>query len=281
MFPEVFRVMREVRPRAVLCENVEGLTRPSFEPYFRYILRELAAPFVRRRASDSWQEHDKRLQRTLSRKARDESQRYDVFVTKANAADYGVPQVRKRVIFTAFRRDLRVSWTAPQPTHSESALWRDQLNGTYWRRHDLVHRDPTVGNSGDPNLLPWQTLRDAISDLPEPVEGKDHADHRQHIGWPGAREYSGHTPNALDKPSKTVKAGGHGVPGGESVVRLDDGSIRYLTVRETARVMTFPDTWQFAGPRSEQMRQLGNAVPVRLGMVFAEAVAKALRPDLA
>jgi C-5 cytosine-specific DNA methylase len=57
----------------------------------------------------------------------------------------------------------------------------------------------------------------------------------------------------------------HGVPGGETVVQLDDGNIRYMTVREVARVMTFLDSWRLAGPRGEQMRQLGNAVPVRLG----------------
>jgi DNA (cytosine-5)-methyltransferase 1 len=80
----------------------------------------------------------------------------------------------------------------------------------------------------------------------------------------------------FDWPAKTVKAGVHGVPGGESVLRTDDGGYRYMTVRETARVMTFPDTWWLAGPRGEQMRQLGNAVPVELGEVFAKAVATAL-----
>ena len=96
------------------------------------------------------------------------------------------------------------------------------------------------------------------------------------VGWPGAREYPGHTPNDLDKPAKTVKAGVHGVPGGETVLRLDDGSLRYMTVREVARVMTFPDDKRLEGPRGEQMRQLGNAVPVALARFMASAVAVAL-----
>src|SRR5690606_31546385 len=101
----------------------------------------------------------------------------------------------------------------------------------------------------------WRTLRDAIRDLPEPVGVKrENPPWLHHCLWPGAREYPGHTPNDLDCPAKTVKAGVHGVPGGETVLRRDDGVIRYMTVRETARVMTFPDDWAFEGPRGEQMR---------------------------
>lgn len=126
--------------------------------------------------------------------------------------------------------------------------------------------------------LPWRTLRDAIADLPEPLGDRvEHPTWLHHYGWPGARAYPGHTPNELDRPAKTVKAGVHGVPGGESVLRRDDGSLRYLTVREVSRIMTFPDGWWLAGPRGEQMRQLGNAVPVLLAERVAHAVAAALR----
>jgi DNA (cytosine-5)-methyltransferase 1 len=112
----------------------------------------------------------------------------------------------------------------------------------------------------------------------EPLEKKlEHPGWLHHYGWPGAREYPGHTPNDLDKPAKTVKAGVHGVPGGETVLRLDNGSLRYMTVREVARVMTFPDDKRLEGPRGEQMRQLGNAVPVELAKSMADSVAKALR----
>jgi DNA (cytosine-5)-methyltransferase 1 len=131
-------------------------------------------------------------------------------------------------------------------------------------------------------LASWRTLRDAIADLPEPLEPfQDRVEHPgwlHHYGWPGARVYRGHTPNELDRPAKTVKAGVHGVPGGESVLRRDDGSVRYLTVREVARIMTFPDDWWLAGPRGEQMRQLGNAVPVALGEAMATAVRSTLAP---
>lgn len=272
--------MREMRPRAIICENVAGLTRPSFRPYFDYITRELSAPFEERVEGEPWQEHDKRLAKTLKSHAADPSERYDVHVLPVNAADYGVPQVRRRVIIVAFRRDLGVEWTAPAPTHSFAALSRSLQTLDYWDEHGIAPRPEVIppGRAPEDGLARWQTLRDALRGLPEP--GGDKVEDPlwlHHIRWPGARIYKGHTPNVLDRPAKTVKAGIHGVPGGESVLLQDDGGIRYLTVREVARVMTFPDDWRLAGPRGEQMRQLGNAVPPLLGKVFARSVGEALR----
>ncbi|RKR89572.1 DNA (cytosine-5)-methyltransferase 1 [Micromonospora pisi] len=301
MFPELFRVVRETRPKAVICENVRGLLRPSFMPYFTYILRELALPFEERVDGTTWEEHDARLQVRDREVAADSDQRYVVVPMPVNAADFGVPQVRNRVIIVAFRADLGITeeiWRQrfmPRPSHSQVALIRDQWSGTYWERHQVkastrksfMESMPTAMPLDD-GLRPWRTLRDALYDNPDrPHErplpkdvfnGEEHPSGKwlHHVGWPGARIYTGHTPNLLDRPAKTVKAGVHGVPGGESVIMLDSGDHRYMTVRETARVMTFPDQWRLHGPRGEQMRQLGNAVPVALGKVVAEAVAKAL-----
>lgn len=283
LWPELFRCVREAQPLAIIAENVKGLLRPSFREYYDYILRELAAPFEERVSGEDWRDHDRRLAKALKSRDVDPERRYDVKYMLVNAADYGVPQIRSRVFVVAFRQDLGLAdWQFQAPTHSEPALWHDQISGRYWKRHNLQPRQGPI-----PCLLPytdgtqpWRTLRDAISDLPEPLEPleakEEHPDWLHHYGWPGAREYPGHTPNDLDRPAKTVKAGVHGVPGGETVLRRDDGSIRYMTVREVARVMTFPDHWRLAGPRGEQMRQLGNAVPVALGEVMADAVAEAL-----
>ncbi|HEX4359872.1 MAG TPA: DNA cytosine methyltransferase [Pseudonocardia sp.] len=317
LWPELFRCVRETRPKAVLAENVRGLLRPSFQPYYAYILRELALPFERRVDGEDWRDHDRRLAKSLDRDRADPSERYDVFCLPVNAADFGVPQIRQRVFVVAFRRDLGLTgWTPPPPTHSEAALAATQADGSYWARHGLLDAPPSAlrpctqqpggsggsgsGGSGSggsggsggiraaarseigstSELAPWRTLRDAIADLPEPPEPfesrAEHPDWLHHYGWPGARIYRGHTPNELDRPAKTVKAGVHGVPGGETVLRRDDGSVRYLTVREVARIMTFPDDWWLAGPRGEQMRQLGNAVPVTLGRAMATAVHTAL-----
>jgi DNA (cytosine-5)-methyltransferase 1 len=66
-------------------------------------------------------------------------------------------------------------------------------------------------------------------------------------------------------PSKALKAGDHGVPGGENMVVRDDGSVRYFTIREAARLVGLPDEFEFPRSWSETMRQLGNAVPAQLG----------------
>lgn len=93
---------------------------------------------------------------------------------------------------------------------------------------------------------------------------------------PGARSYTGHTGSPFDEPAKTLKAGDHGVPGGENMLARVDGSVRYFTVREAARLQTFPDDYLFRGAWTEAMRQLGNAVPVRLAETVARSVARTL-----
>lgn len=311
MFPQMFKAMRQIRPKAVICENVVGLLRPSFKPYLDYILREMEMPFELRDPKITWQKHDQALIEASHRTASDPSERYKVVMTRVNAADYGVPQIRHRIIIVAFREDLGVDIDQFKedvlPRYSEEALFRSMLDESYWKRHHdvppdvraramaRIHKDVPLIPDGS---KPWHTFRDAIAGIGE-NEGKplpkipwnrlDRREYRTdgftgHIGWPGARIYKGHTPNELDRPAKTVKAGVHGVPGGESVMLTDEletpgGSIykhRYMTVRETARVMTFPDEWKLEGPRGEKMRQLGNAVPVKLGAVFADAVARGL-----
>jgi DNA (cytosine-5)-methyltransferase 1 len=89
---------------------------------------------------------------------------------------------------------------------------------------------------------------------------------------PGAKVYPGHTGSPLDEPAKTLKAGDHGVPGGENMLVLPDGAVRYFTVRESARLQTFPDDYGFCCSWTESMRQLGNAVPVALASSLASHI---------
>lgn len=287
MFPQAVRAIREVRPKAFVFENVKGLTRASFYNYFNYIQLQLEFPSLVALSGEEWLSHLNRLEQHKTSGGKSE---YHVVARLVNAADYGVPQKRERVFFVGFREDVHRPWAFPTGTHSSDALLRDQwITGEYWDRHKISKRDrpecPIKSSSRMASLrapvesskdLPWRTVRDSISDLPDP-EAHPTLLFQAHKFQPGARSYPGHTGSPLDEPAKALKAGDHGVPGGENMLRRVDGSIRYFTVRECARIQTFPDEFVFEGSWGEIMRQLGNAVPVRLAHHVADAVCSQLR----
>ncbi|MBI3789604.1 MAG: DNA cytosine methyltransferase [Gemmatimonadetes bacterium] len=285
LFPQVFRAQREIRPRAVLVENVKGLLRPALSDFVEYIELQLAFPDCLPRDPvdpEVWQTH----LRALRRHARSEEGSASDYVVQhvlLNAANYGVPQKRERVFFIAIRRDFASSWHAPLSTHSEAALrLSTEVTGEYWKRHGMrreVARDAAIAEKlsfAAGGTLPWRTVRDAINDLPLPQLAAATSEIPNHVRQPGARSYPGHTGSSYDAPAKTLKAGVHGVPGGENMLRMNNGSVRYFTVREAARLQTFPDNYRFAGAWSEAMRQIGNAVPVELAHVVAKTIADAL-----
>lgn len=289
MFPQAVRAVRELQPKAFIFENVKGLLRQSFATYFEYILLQLSHPDLTRLQNETWDQHRSRLERYhTSNTAR---ATYNVVFRLLNAADYGVPQRRERVFLVGFRSDLGIQWNFPDATHSETALLRNQwVTGEYWDRHRVARKNRPIllpraearvaklrdGNAPSDTTAPWATVRDAISDLPDPEK---HPRNKvpNHVFNPGARSYPGHTGSPLDEPAKTLKAGDHGVPGGENMLARPDGSVRYFTVREAARLQTFPDDYVFRGSWSEAMRQLGNAVPVHLAEVVAGSVSETLR----
>ncbi|MDQ1288073.1 MAG: (cytosine-5)-methyltransferase 1 [Actinomycetota bacterium] len=279
MFPATAEVIRILRPRAFIVENVRGLTRSAFADYYSYIQLRLAHPELVSREGETWGDHFARLQAEHT-SVRSDLQ-YRVVPTVVNAADYGVPQQRWRVVLVGFRSDLDAEWSFPEPTHSAAALRAVKMDGSYWDRHEIStpHRgEPRPQRLFECPLKPWRTVRDALVGLPEPTV---HGSKRflNHILQPGARSYPGHTGSYIDEPAKALKAGVHGVPGGENMMRRVDGSVRYFTVRESARLQTFPDRYVLHGPWGEAMRQLGNAVPVMLAQIVAASVREHL--DLA
>jgi DNA (cytosine-5)-methyltransferase 1 len=159
------------------------------------------------------------------------------------------------------------------------------VTGEYWERHGIANlyrpEMPIKIRSSyqrkGASLLasitsPWQTVRDAITDLPPPENTNLAAEIPNHIYIPGAKSYPGHTGSSWYKPAKTLKAGVHGVPGGENMLAFPDGQVRYFTVREAARLQTFPDDYYFPGAWGESMRQIGNAVPVTLAYTIATSI---------
>lgn len=288
MFPEAVRAVRELRPKAFVFENVRGLLRPAFSNYVEFIRLRLTYPEFPIAPNASWENNLKRLERHHTSQNASGELSYKVTLNLADAADYGVPQHRHRVFFVGFRADLNARWFFPSPTHSPHQLLSDQfVSGRYWARHGLAgpksvpkSKARRVKEAASGELLaqkPWVTVRDAISDLGDPRH--EHGV-PNHVFQGGARSYPGHTGSPLDEPSKALKAGDHGVPGGENMLRHSNGQVRYFTLREAARIQTFPDNYEFPGSWTESMRQLGNAVPVQLASTVLSSVANSLKRDV-
>ena len=288
MFPEAVRAVREIMPEVFIFENVRGLLRKSFSLYFNYIILQMIYPSIVKHPDMSWEDHRIILEQHHTSAMRGECE-YNVVFRLLNAADYGVPQLRHRVIIVGFRKDVDAHWAFPSPTHSEDALlYSKWITGDYWMHHNLpVPKDCPISKQTLNNLrsaieecdspkLPWLTARDAIGDLPDPQD-KEAAAYDNHIFRAGAKIYPGHSGSILDEPSKTIKAGAHGVPGGENMIVSDNGSVRYYTVRESARIQTFPDNYRFIASWTESMRQIGNAVPVKLAETVGRSVCDHLK----
>jgi len=291
MFPEAVRAVREIRPAAFVFENVKGLTRTTFQSYLEYIVLQLQYPELVAKTDEDWGDHLRRLERHHTGRKSDQGLEYRVVWNVLNAADHGVPQKRERVFFVGIRSDLEIQWCFPRPTHSRDALaWSQRASGAYWEHHRIARGERAVSATmarlseraeAASDMLPWRTVRDAICDLPDPEHRPEAARaFANHAFQPGARSYTGHTGSPVDEPAKTLKAGVHGVPGGENMGVWANGRLRYFSVRESARLQTFPDNFVFRGCWSEAMRQLGNAVPVELAEVVARSIHDAL-PDQA
>jgi DNA (cytosine-5)-methyltransferase 1 len=287
MFPEAVRAVREIRPEGFIFENVKGLIRKSFSTYFNYILLQLTHPEIIMRDGMDWTEHLRLLEQQHTSGVYS-GLAYNVVFRLFNAADYGVPQTRYRVVIVGFRNDLDANWSFPEATHSKEALMYSKfVDESYWDEHKIAHKNrPKITKREQENIVRsfsekargerWRTVRDAIQGLPDP-QVKDLRTFLNHEFRPGARPYTGHSGSVLDEPSKTIKAGAHGVPGGENMLVLDDNYLRYYTVRESARIQTFPDKYFFCGSWTESMRQIGNAVPVKLATIIGESVANTLK----
>jgi DNA (cytosine-5)-methyltransferase 1 len=275
LFPSAIKTIQALTPKLFIFENVKGLLRDSFAEYFSYILLRLRKPCFTADLKTDWKTQLSQLRKNISYQT-DESE-YCVSYRLLNAADYGVPQCRERVFIVGIDSKIGRNWEFPAQTHSEDRLLYDQyVTGEYWDRHSVPKSQrPQISASilekiqkikhdyllFAPEGKPWQTIRDCLGNVPDPKSQHGIPDH---IFRDGARSYPGHTGSCYDYPAKTIKAGGHGVPGGENMIRYQNESVRYLTVYEAKKIQTFPDDYIIAGAWGEALRQIGNAVPVLL-----------------
>lgn len=283
MFPISIVAIKILKPKAFIFENVKGLLRPSFSDYFQYIIRRLTYPDYDIKIAQDWSNHNKLLKYLDENKS--EKPSYNVSFRLINSADYGTPQTRQRVIIVGIRSDLEVNWEFPKSSFSlDRLIWDQYISGEYWDRHGISkipQYDFTTSHKNRinsirekygmlaPDTKPWLTIRDALMNTPDPLECNNILDHKFKSG---AKIYPGHTGSLYDMPSKTIKAGVHGVPGGENMIRFSNGEIRYLTVYEAKLIQSFPSSYIFSGAWSEAMRQIGNAVPVNIAKLLGDSI---------
>lgn len=241
------RLVEEVRPQFFLMENVGGLLSKHGKPF----LKEMA-------------ERAARLN-------------YIIHIELLDAADYGVPQVRKRAFLVGEHApDLIPRFRFPKRTHSTRRVTvRDAIG-------DL----PTPPADGSPHPGIPNHYREArlsklnlerIRHVP-PGGGREHLPvHLQlacHVNNPGHRHMDVYGRLSWDEPSVTLTARFDSFTRGRFGHPDDD---RSLTVREGARLQTFPDHFVFEGNREQGARQVGNAVPPllaqRIGAAIIEAAA--------
>lgn len=217
LYREMVRIIAAKKPRFFLGENVKGLVSMAKGEALRRIVADL------------------------------EDCGYVVRHAVVNAADYGVPQARMRVLIFGVRHD--VEWTGvfpPPPTHI---------------RPDLA---PVSG------LLPWLSVGEALAHLPEPELGRHLANHECSKYKLRFNGHLGHRRIDPARPAPTVTS--RGDDRGGVVVLHHPGNHRRMTARELAAVQSFPDDFVFAGTKTSAYRQISNAVPPLLG----EAVGRML-----
>ena len=159
-----------------------------------------------------------------------------------NAADYGVPQNRIRVIIVGVRSDLanQYEYEYPSPTHSR--------------------------DGGD--LPDWVSISEALKNIGEPEENSNIPNHVCSQYKVTNRNFTGHRKTDPSKPSPTILARGNG--GGGVCAIQHPNNHRRLSVRESATIQTFPMDFYFSGKLMSMYRQVGNAVPVRFAKLIGQ-----------
>ena len=201
---------------------------------------------------------------------------YTVNYQLVDARDYGVPQERKRVIVVGLKKSLGFRFVFPQPTYSEKG--NKTLDGQKTQK--------------------WLTLKDAIGDLPEPAPAKEKNKANENLAVANNEYMNGSFSSIYmsrnrrrnwNNPSFTIQAGGRHAPLHPSsceMVKVEkdlwkfkgkNPVFRRLSVREAARVQTFPDKFIFYYRNiADGYKMVGNAVPVKL----AEVIAQNIKNDL-
>ncbi|MEX2595617.1 MAG: DNA (cytosine-5-)-methyltransferase, partial [Salibacteraceae bacterium] len=238
LFYEFARVVQEVNPAICIGENVRGLLS---------------------------HEKGKTLQGMIS--ILDEIGYNVVPVEVLKAIHYRVPQKRERLILVGIRKDISQSYEYPKPHHKIYTL-KDALKKGELYENGVPNSEGAKYPESKRVVLDMVPPKGYWRDLPVDVQkeymggsfylGGGKTGMARRIGW--------------DEPSLTLTCS----PAQKQTERCHPEETRPFTVREYARIQTFPDDWQFAGSIAQQYKQIGNAVPVNLGQEIGFSVIKFL-----
>ena len=211
LYKQLIRIIEAKKPKFFLAENVKGLTNLAKGAVFQMILSDF---------------------RALG---------YQVDSRILNAADFGVPQTRQRVIIVGVRNDVDFTYDFPYPTHSKT---------------------------GADGLPKWVSVSKALAGIPDPDQPNDLPNHEYSKYKLNFNGYLGHRQLDPEKPAPTVTARGDNKGG--VVILPHPNAERRMSCRELARIQSFPLDYEFYGNRSSVYRQIGNAVPPLLGYAVAK-----------
>lgn len=220
LFPEALRLVDECRPKAVMLENVRGFLDAVFTDYRLHLKEKLSA------------------------------MGYDASWHLLNASDFGVPQLRPRVVIVAIRRDLVRHFYPPMPL-TDGAM------------------APTVG----------QALGDlmAANGWERAVEWASKASEIAPTLVGGSKKHGGADLGPTRARAAWASLGVNGKSLAEQAPMPGFVGMPRLTVRMTARIQGFPDDWQFTGGKTAAYRQIGNAFPPPVAAAVAARIAEAIR----
>lgn len=272
---DFLRFVDYMKPRMFLMENVRGLLSAALKH------RPIAERPERGGATLSPDEEPGSVLRLFAGDLQRSSSAYHMDVFEVNAVNYGAPQLRERVLFIGNRYGVQVDF--PNPTHGPA--------------HALEAAPATLFDE-PVQLLPWRTLRDAIGSLEDPGdEIMDFSPRKKSFlalvpegsNWrslpiPLQQESMGKAWYAkggrsgwwrrlsYDLPCPTLVT----MPNHASTSLCHPTELRALTLKEYAAIQEFPSDWKLAGTTAQGYAQVGNAVPVRLGMVAGSVLVDAL-----
>lgn len=211
LYKEYLRIVKAKQPLFFVAENVKGILSLGKGS----VIKAIVADF--------------------------EEAGYAVQYKLLNAADYGAPQIRQRVIIVGVRSDIGFTYEYPAPTHSCFE---------------------------DDGLEQWVTVSEAIGSFPDPDAPNSVPNHTYSKYKLLLNGYLGKRPTAADKPSPTVT--GRGDSRGGVVVLPHYNGTRRMTVRELATIQCFPEDFVFCGNQSTCYRLVANAVPSKLAYAVAK-----------